>query len=72
MSEPKRTPHGFTFGAADVTCLFSDDRKQTSTVGIRTPKVDLQVYVTKTGIVHIHDKNGEWQKPAKREEAGEQ
>jgi hypothetical protein len=28
--------------------------------GVKTKKVDLTIYVTKTGLVRIFDENGEW------------
>ena len=56
-----RTPYGFQFGAAKIECIFSDDKKHTATFGLYTPKHDMiQIYVTKTGKVRIHDNNGEW------------
>ena len=35
-------------------------QKQWVTWGLETPKHELQIYVTKTGKVRIHDKRGEW------------
>ena len=51
---------GFQYGAAKVTRLFSDEKKQWVTLGIETPRQTIQVYVTKTGKIRIHDKDGEW------------
>lgn len=59
----KQTEHGFEWEAAEVTALFSDDKKGWVTFGIKTPKEDLQVYVTKTGKVRIHSRDGvEWKR----------
>ncbi len=52
--------YGFQYGAAKVTRLFSDEKKGWVTLGIETPKQTIQVYVTKTGKVRIHDSDGEW------------
>jgi len=52
------TPHGFDFGAASVTATCSDEKKGWVIVSLCTPKEQLQIYVTKTGKVRIHDKNG--------------
>lgn len=69
------TKYGFDYGAASITRIFSDEKKGWITLGLVTPKADLQIYVTRTGKVRIHGggKSGraEWivqdeQKPAKR------
>ena len=52
--------YGFQYGAAKVTRLFSDKKKGWVTLGIETPKQTIQVYVTKTGKIRIHDSEGEW------------
>lgn len=52
--------YGFQYGAAKVTRLFSDNKKGWVTLGIETPKQTIQVYVTKTGKIRIHDNDGEW------------
>lgn len=54
---------GFQYGAAKITRLFSDEKRGWVTIGIKTPKHSIQVYVTKTGKVRVHDDNGEWEKP---------
>lgn len=54
------TAYGFEWGSAKITRAFSDPRKGWVTICIDTPKVDLQVYITKTGKVRIHDGKGEW------------
>lgn len=53
------TPYGFEWGSAKITRAFSDPRQGWVTICIDTPKVGLQVYVTKTGKVRVHDKDGE-------------
>lgn len=61
------TKYGFDYGAAKITRLSSDDSKGWVTLGIETPKYEghngIQVYVTKTGKVRIHDSRGEWAPP---------
>jgi hypothetical protein len=40
---------------------MSDEKKGWVVLGITTPKQDIQVYVTKTGKIRIHDiNNNEW------------
>jgi len=59
----KETKHGFEYGSARVTRMFSDEKEGWVTIGIETPKhkgpETLQIYVTKTGKVRIFSKNGE-------------
>ena len=52
-----RTDYEFIWGSAEVTRLASDDKKGWVLMEINTPKEKLQVYVTKTGKVRIHNKN---------------
>lgn len=53
------TRFGFEWQAATVERLTSD--KGWVVIGIKTPRQSLQVYVTKTGLVRVHDKNSkEW------------
>jgi len=63
----KRIEHGIEWGSSKMTLLFDDDKKQWVTWGLETPKHSgchaLQIYVTKTGKVRIHDKRGEWTPP---------
>ena len=59
----KRIEHGIEWGSSKMTLLFRDDKKQWVTWGLDTPKHSLQIYVTKTGKVRIHDKHGEWTPP---------
>jgi len=61
----KETHYGFEWGNAKVTRICSDERKGCVTIGIKTDKHDIEVYVTKTGKVRIHSKGGEWFPPPK-------
>lgn len=58
--EGEITEYGFDWGAAEVVRMFSDGRHGWVTIGVKTPKYDIQIYVTKTGKVRIHDTDGEW------------
>jgi len=62
------TEFGFEYGSAKVTRLFSDEERGWVTIGVATPKHEraIQVYVTKTGKVRIHDDRGEWTPPTNR------
>ncbi len=66
MINYKETKYGFDYGAASVTRLFSDDKKGWVTIGIETPKHmghnSIQIYITKTGKVRVHTRDGEWKK----------
>jgi hypothetical protein len=64
------TKYGFDWGAASVERCFSDDEKGWVTLLLKTPKLKhgLQIYVTKTGKVRIHDERGEWQ-PLRKKDA---
>ncbi len=48
-----RTEHGFDFGAAKVEALASDEAKGWIVLGVQTPKMKIQVYVTKTGKTRV-------------------
>jgi len=56
----KETKYGFEYGSANVQRLVSDDSKGWVTIGIATPKNEIQVYVTKTGKIRVHSKGKEW------------
>ena len=60
MINYKELQYGFEYGSAKVTRLFSNDKKGTVTLEIKTAKQTIQVYVTKTGKIRIHDSQGEW------------
>ena len=61
----EETPWGFNYGAAEVTRIHSDGKRQWVMLGITTPKVSIQVYVTKTGKLRVFSRNTEWF-PAKK------
>jgi hypothetical protein len=58
----KETDYGFEYGSAKVTRFHSDPKEGWVIIGIDTPKIKLQVYVTKTGKVRVFN-NGEWLSP---------
>ena len=67
MSERyEETTFGFNWGAAEITRCFSDPEKGWVTLQLKTPKEEIQIYVTKTGKVRIHSNGGEWIKPKRR------
>lgn len=47
----ERTDHGFRFGAAKVECWMSD--KRGNVIGITTPRQQVEVFVTPTGLVRV-------------------
>jgi len=56
-----QTEYGFQWGEATVTRLFSDEQKGCVTIGVESPKEKLQIYVTKTGKIRVHQADGtEW------------
>ena len=71
-----RRPHyaetrcGFEWGSAHVQRAFSDNRRGWVTLTLDTPKHagsnSLQIYVTRTGKVRIHDARGEWSPPRRK------
>lgn len=54
------TEYGFNYGAAEVTRMHRDHARGTCLIGIKTPRAELQVYVTRTGLVRVFDKQVEW------------
>lgn len=62
----EQTQFGFEWQAAKVTRLFSDPQRGWVTLGIKTPREDLQIYITKTGKIRVYGKTGEWAKPKKK------
>ena len=66
----KNTEYGFEYGDAKVTRLFSDENMGWVTIGVASSKytrennLELQIYITKTGKIRIHDKRGEWKQPS--------
>lgn len=64
MIKFEETRYGFKFGSAEVGRMCSDEKKGWVILRVDTPKDNgIQIYVTKTGKIRIHDKNGEWTKP---------
>lgn len=60
------TKYGFDYGAAKVTRMCSDVEKGWIVLGLETPKHTphaIQIYITRTGKVRIHDSRGEWTPP---------
>jgi len=58
--------YGFTYGAAKVERLCSDERKGWVVLSIKTPKTSghgIETYVTKTGKIRITQANGSWTPP---------
>jgi hypothetical protein len=49
----ERTEYGFTYGAAEVRRVTSDDKKGWVVIDVETSKVTLQLYVTKTGKMRV-------------------
>jgi hypothetical protein len=54
------TRYGFNWGAAEVSRGFDDKSTGSVTLILETPKQEIQIYVTRTGKIRIHDRNGEW------------
>ena len=54
----KETKYGFQYGALSIERHMSDDKKGWVIIGLKTPKCELDVYVTKTGKVRIFDRLG--------------
>ncbi len=51
------TDRGFDFGSMVVECVTKDEFRKTATIGITTPKIDIQIRATKTGAIRIFDNN---------------
>lgn len=58
----KATDFGFEWGSARITRACSDEKKGWVVLLVKTPKEDLQIYVTKTGKVRVFGPE-EWSKP---------
>lgn len=56
--ESKITDYGFIFGSAEVTRIASDETGA-SIIGLKTPKHEISIRVTKTGKVKIYNQIGE-------------
>lgn len=55
MIEYRETKYGFNYGAAEVERIFSDHKRQSVCIGVKTKKASLQIYTTKTGKVRVFD-----------------
>ena len=60
------TKYGFEWGAAKVERLCSDDKKGWVCLGVETRKHRLQIIITKTGKIRVHDYSNELLPPKKR------
>ena len=57
----QQTEYGFQWGEATVTRLFSDEQKGYVTIGVKSSREELQIYVTKSGKIRVHQADGtEW------------
>jgi hypothetical protein len=64
MIHYREAEYGFEYGSAKVTRTSSDNKKGWVVISVDTPKQSIQVYVTKTGKVRVHNsRGGEWGKP---------
>jgi len=55
--ESKVTEFGFVFGSAEVTRIASDETGA-SIIGLKTPRHDISIRVTKTGNVKVYSLSG--------------
>lgn len=66
----KNTAYGFEWGNARLSRGFDGRDKGWITLLLETDKYKgshgIQVYVTKTGKVRVHDSTGEWRPPMRR------
>lgn len=51
----EETKYGFNYGALDIERSCSDEKKGWIVVTLRTKKQSIQVYVTKSGKIRLHD-----------------
>jgi len=59
--EYKELQYGFKYGDATIERHISDEKRGWVVLGLETSKIKLQIYVTKTGKIRIHDQKGqEW------------
>jgi hypothetical protein len=49
---PKRTEHGFAFGAAEVSADAADDRGY-AFIGVKTKRARISVHVTPSGLLRV-------------------
>ena len=52
----EETTCGFEYGSLKITRIHSDKKKKWVVIEARTPKANIQIYVTKTGLMTIHPK----------------
>jgi hypothetical protein len=50
----KQKDYGFEWGSIDVQRQCSDEEKGWVSLGVKSPKADVQIYATKTGKVRIY------------------
>lgn len=55
----KETTYGFEYASAEVNRVTSDDDKGWVVLSVKSPKHDVQLYVTKTGKIRIWKDNVE-------------
>jgi hypothetical protein len=59
----QETQYGFEYGAVDVSRMCSDEKKGWVVIRLKSPRGEVQVYVTKTGKMTVHErvitKNGQ-------------
>ena len=60
MLHYKKTEFGFEVGSVEITRTCSDHKKGWVALSLKTPKGIFDIYVTKTGKVRFHSKDGEW------------
>ena len=60
MIHYKETPFGFEYGAANVERCCSDNKKGWVVIRVRSPKKEIDIYITKTGKIRIHGGKGEF------------
>jgi len=51
----EETTYGFKWGCIDIRRLCSDKSKGWKMLALDTPRHMLEIYVTKTGMIKIHD-----------------
>lgn len=56
----QETEFGFDYGSAQVSRMHSNPKKGCVILCVKTPKTEIQIYVTKTGKIRLFDKDGEW------------
>lgn len=58
------TDYGFKYGAAEVTRIHADESKGYVLIAVKSPKDELQIYVTRTGKIRVWNyKTGQELKP---------